>query len=298
MERGAMSSKRAQGRILAWAYAFLLTSSASATAQTFSWNWTGPYLGADAGYVSSRSSTSYLVTVPPSSPYLNTSQALLFNQAAPDTISARGIIGTLHAGWNWQLKPFAVGIELDAGAFRTRATRDTCLLQPQGPLVVSACPGLPFVFAPLHTETSTDWLLTGRVRSGWVYSTGFLYLTGGLAVTRLRAATSYVDTVTLGNPTGFSSFTELKMGWTIGGGVEFAIAPRWTVRAEYLRVEFPSGSTTGQITNPINGFFNPTTFSADLKADIVRAGFSYKFEWLPTHELPPASESVVVTTKN
>jgi hypothetical protein len=95
----------------------------------------GPYLGADAGYVSSRSSKSYLASVPPALAYLNANQVLLFNQAAPDTVSARGILGTLHGGWNWQLKPFAVGIELDAGAFRTRATRDTCLLQPQGPLI-------------------------------------------------------------------------------------------------------------------------------------------------------------------
>jgi opacity protein-like surface antigen len=226
--------------------------------------------------------------------YLNVNQVLLFNQAAPDTVSARGVTGTLHAGWNWQLKPFAVGIELDAGAFRTRATRDTCLLQPQGPLAASVCPGA-LMFAQLHTGASTDWLLTGRVRAGWVYSVGYIYLTGGLAATQLTAATRYVDNVTLGNPSGFSSFTELKMGWTIGGGIEFAIAPRWTVRAEYLRVEFPAGSTTGQITNPINGFFNPTSFSADLKADIVRAGVSYKFEWLPTHEVVAAAEPTVIT---
>jgi outer membrane immunogenic protein len=231
-----MSSKRAQWRIVAWASSLLLTFVASAGAQTFSWNWTGPYIGADAGYVSSRSFTPYLVTVPSSSAYLNTSQALLFNQAAPDTISTRGITGTVHAGWNWQLKPFAVGIELDAGAFRTRPTRDTCLLQPQCPASVTAFP----IFAQLHTEASTDWLLTGRARAGWVYSVGYLYLTGGLAVTQLKASVRYVDVTTLGNPNGFSSVSELKMGWTLGAGMEFAIAPRWTVRAEYLRVEFPS----------------------------------------------------------
>ena len=90
----------------------------------------------------------------------------------------------------------------------------------------------------------------------------------------------------------------LKMGWTIGCGMEFAIAPRFTVRAEYLRVEFPASSTTGQITNPLNGFFNPTTFSGDLKADIVRVGASYKFEWLPTHEVMTAPEPAVVISKN
>jgi outer membrane immunogenic protein len=275
-----------------------LTFVAPAGAQTFSWNWTGPYIGADAGYVSSRSFTPYLVTVPSSSAYLNATQALFFNQAAPDTLSTRGITGTVHAGWNWQLKPFAVGIELDAGAFRTRSTRDTCLLQPQGPLLGPACPGLPFVNASLHTEASTDWLLTGRARAGWVYSVGYLYLTGGLAVTQLKASVRYVDNTTLGNPNGFSSINGVKMGWTLGAGMEFAIAPHWTVRAEYLRVEFPASSTTGQITNPINGFFNPTTFSADLKADIVRVGASYKFYWVPAREIEVAPEPAVVISKN
>lgn len=256
-----------------------------------------PSAGTGLALTSALNAGFVLASVPPALAYLNANQVLLFNQAAPDTVSARGILGTLHGGWNWQLKPFAVGIELDAGAFRTRATRDTCLLQPQGPLIPSVCPGLS-VFAQLHTESSTDWLLTGRVRGGWIYSVGYLYLTGGLAVTQLKASTRYVDNTTPGNPNGFSSFTDLKMGWTIGCGIEFAIAPRVTVRAEYLRVEFPGSSTTGQITNPLNGFFNPTTFSGDLKADIVRVGASYKFEWLPTHEVMTAPEPAVVITKN
>src|SRR4051794_10679491 len=117
MERATMSSKAAQCRIVAWATALVLTSAATAGAQTFSWNWTGPYIGADAGYVSSRSVTSYLASLPQSSAYLNANQVLLFNQAAPDIVSARGVTGTLHAGWNWQLKPFALGIELDAARF-------------------------------------------------------------------------------------------------------------------------------------------------------------------------------------
>jgi outer membrane immunogenic protein len=291
MERAAMSSKRAQWRNVAWASSLLLTFVAPAGAQTFSWNWTGPYIGADAGYVSSRSFTPYLASVPPASAYLNSGQVLLFNQQAPDTISTHGITGTVHAGWNWQLKPFAVGIELDAGAFRTRATRDICLFQAQCPVPLNG------LFSQLHTEANTDWLLTGRARAGWVYSVGYLYMTGGLAVTQIKSSVRYVDNTTLGNPNGFSSITGPKMGWTLGAGMEFAIAPHWTVRAEYLRVEFPGSSTTGQITNPINGFFNPTTFSADLKADIVRVGASYKFYWVPEREVV-APEQTVVITKN
>ena len=128
---------------------------------------TGPYVGADAGYASSRSATSYLASVPQSSPYLNVNQVLLFNQAAPDTVSARGVTGTLHAGWNWQLKPFAVGIELDAARFaHAQRAIPACCSRKVLSRRRSARGAL--MFAQLHTGASTDWLLTGRVRAGWV----------------------------------------------------------------------------------------------------------------------------------
>src|SRR5262249_1164968 len=59
----------------------------------------------------------------------------------------------------------------------------------------------------------------------------------------------------------------LHTGWAAGAGAEFAIAPMWTARLEYLyrnfghaEVTFPSGTTAGS--------------SYDLHA--IRAGLSYK----------------------
>jgi outer membrane immunogenic protein len=203
-----------------------------------------------------------------------------------DTLSARGFDAGGHAGFNWQLKPFAVGIEIDYGAFRTRATRDVTFLLS------------PTVISQLHSEVSTDWLFTARPRVGWVYSVGFAYLTGGVAVTGLSASTSYIDNANIRGPNGIVSAAETKVGWTVGAGLELAIAPRWTVRAEYLHVEFPSIVGAGRITDPISGKFNPTVLSTDLKSDVVRVGVSHKFQWWWEPEVAPPPGTTVVVTKN
>jgi outer membrane immunogenic protein len=282
---------RTRWSTLAWAFALVVGSFSTTKAQTFSWNWTGFYVGADGGFVSNRSLSTPQASISANS-YLTggapfTGTLATFNASAVDTLSARGFDAGGHAGFNWQLKPFAVGIEIDYGAFRTRATRDvTFALSPTA------------VVSQLHSEASTDWLFTARPRAGWVYSIGFAYVTGGIAVTGLSAKTTYIDNANIPQPNGVVSAAETKIGWTVGGGLELAIAPRWTVRAEYLHLEFPSVVGAGTITNPANGRFNPTALSADLKSDIVRVGVSHKFQWWFEPDVAPPPGVPVVVTKD
>ena len=51
------------------------------------------------------------------------------------------------------------------------------------------------------------------------------YVTGGAAFGDVRASQP-----------GFSGDKETNVGWTVGGGLEFAIAGNWTAKAEYLYV--------------------------------------------------------------
>ncbi len=269
---------RTRLKTLACASALALCAVSSASAESFYWSWTGFYVGADAGFVSNRSLTttqasagSYFTPGP-------VGQLAVFNAIAPDTVSARGFDAAVHAGFNWQLRPFVVGIEAEYGAFRTRAVRDTAFIASG-------------VQSQLHNEVSVDWLSTARIRLGVGYSVWLFYLTGGAAVTGLKASSSYVDSA-VGQPNGAVAVSQTTLGWTIGAGVEIAIAPGWTVRGEYLHLDFPSVNGTGRITNPATGAFNPTAFNADLRSDMVRLGVSYKFAWY-TREVAP----VVVTSK-
>jgi outer membrane immunogenic protein len=282
---------------LGWASAFAVCSFC-ANAQTFSWNWTGFYVGADAGIISSRSFHSTQATLSPT-PYLlgipgATGTITTFNFAAADTLNARGTEGGVHAGFNWQLKPFTVGLEIDYGAFKTSMVRDATF-------ALSST-----VASQLHSEASTNWLFTVRPRVGWVYSVLYGYLTGGAAFTTINASTLYGESGRL--PNGFVTTSQSKAGWTMGAGLEVAIAPRWTLRAEYLRVEFTGVTGAGRITNPGTpatllvtggpGTFNPISLSADHKSDIVRVGVSHKFQWWFEEPVPPVAPGPVVVTKD
>lgn len=60
------------------------------------------------------------------------------------------------------------------------------------------------------------------------------------------------------------------MGWTLGAGLEYAIARNWTTRVEYRRTDF-GGITDRPVTDP--GYQYPTS----VKTQAVRIGVSYRF---------------------
>jgi outer membrane immunogenic protein len=102
-----------------------------------------------------------------------------------------------------------------------------------------------------------------------------LYATGGLAFGQVD------DTVFTTYAPGFGplsfpgSSSDTRVGWTIGGGAEWALTQNWTVKAEYLY--FDLGDTT--ITaNPAAA--NPPfqiRSTHDLTGSIARLGVNYKF---------------------
>lgn len=153
---------------------------------------------------------------------------------------AGGVAGGT-AGYNWQTGNIVFGVEgdLDWSGFNGSATTPGC---------------------PAGCSTSDSWLSTVRGRVGYSFGRIMPYITGGLAVGDIRAATP-----------GFAGGTAVNPGWTVGGGIEFALPGNWTARAEYLHVGL--------------GHFDCTACSAlppdnvSLQANVVRAGVDYHFGW-------------------
>jgi len=145
-----------------------------------------------------------------------------------------GLVGGT-IGYNWQLpNQFVLGLEGDIDWSNIRGS--------------SAC-GIT------SCETRNDWLSTIRGRVGY---TGFWdrvmpYVTGGLALGNIKTSVA-----------GLGSSDETKAGWTLGGGVEAAIAGPWTAKVEYLYVDLGSGSSV-------------LGSDANFKTNIVRAGLNYRF---------------------
>jgi outer membrane immunogenic protein len=149
-----------------------------------------------------------------------------------------GLIGGT-IGYNWQYGQFVLGLEGDADWSGIKGTTTNAC--------VAGC------------TTNNDWLGTARGRLGYAFDRFLPYVTGGLAVGDIRASTP-----------GFAGATQTNAGWTVGAGLEFAIAGNWTAKAEYLHVDlgnFNCGLSCGLTA----------TDNVSYRADIFRGGLNYRF---------------------
>jgi outer membrane immunogenic protein len=101
---------------------------------------------------------------------------------------------------------------------------------------------------------------TLRARLGPLMGNTLLYVTGGAALGDIYA----YDVI---EPTANGS--KMKWGWTAGGGVERRLNETWSVKLEYLYINFGTDSYF-TITNH-------TPEQVNLKLNIVRAGINYRF---------------------
>ncbi len=146
------------------------------------------------------------------------------------------------AGYNWQTGNVVIGLEGDVDWSGLNGTRTT--------------PGCPD-----GCTTSDTWLSTVRGRLGYSFDRVMPYVTGGLAVGDIRAATP-----------GLAGGETTNAGWTVGGGLEVALPGNWTAKAEYLWVDlgkFNCGAGCGA---------SPTD-NVSLQGNVFRAGVNYHFGW-------------------
>lgn len=129
--------------------------------------------------------------------------------------SGTGVMLGLTAGKNWQSGRWVYGIEGDVSLAELLASSGafTCIL--------------------LDCRTSLTGLGTLRLRAGYLVTPDILFFgTGGLAVGKF----------THGNVL-FDSAKNTGAGFALGAGVEARVAPRWTLKAEYLFTRLNGGNT-------------------------------------------------------
>ncbi len=245
------------------------------------YSWTGFYVGLNAGYAWGRSNTASSFTCPATLPAVCTYNApenlAAIGAAGTGTLSPRGFTGGGQAGYNWQTGSIVFGIEADVEALALRAGRTA----------VAPIPSAPFLNFAVSTNVKTDWLATFRGRLGFtVAPTVLLYATGGLAVTNPQVTNGFADTLGtfLGPPfvntAAASTATQTKAGWVAGGGLEWALGGNWTVKGEYLYMNFGSVTTTANVINTVfqpGAVVNPLTTSASLAAHVARVGVNFRF---------------------
>jgi len=203
------------------------------------YNWTGLYIGIQGGTGWSNG-----VAQTDSTPFTS-------GNYQPNGAVIGGTIG-----YNVQLDPFVLGLEADGSGSWIKG--DTIGTDP----VAGNCGG-----APPRCFSNLQSLETVRARAGVRMDNVLLYLTGGLAVGSLHGQEG--DIAFNG---AFGAGTKTVAGWTAGFGTEARFNERWSVKLEYLYVDFGNQAI---FNNNINGAIVPE--SLKYTVNIGRVGINYRF---------------------
>jgi opacity protein-like surface antigen len=214
------------------------------------WNWSGFYLG---GHVGSALGTTNLVD-----PF----GLALFG----DQVRSPGFIGGGQIGYNYQSGPAVFGVEADISGDVSDGT-NTCFAVSGG-IVSSNCRVRPDLYATL----------TGRL--GYAAGRTLLYAKGGAAWTH-GSVDMFFNQNNFGpgfTTAAFHSNSSFDaMGWTAGGGIEYALTPTWSAKLEYDYLQFGARNVaTPYVSGNPSGLTAPVTGAAE-QVHQVKFGVNYRF---------------------
>jgi len=248
-----MASKIAA--VAALACALVLASPQESRADAMG-NWAGPYAGVYAGYAFGDSTAGAATDPSQFFPFYNGADT-------PYRLRADGAAAGVTVGYNWQWGRTVAGVEAEVGYLGLTGSA----IDPNGIVM--------FGTADTTTAIETDFhaALLGRV--GAVVGNALIYAKAG--GTLLNARASNIDPCANVPGCGTSTLTmygdKVMLGWTVGGGVEWAINPRWTAKVDYSYSDFGSIQTAG--TSSIPGEFYRQHI--DVTAHALKLGVNYRF---------------------
>ncbi|GLR83793.1 carbohydrate porin [Bradyrhizobium iriomotense] len=196
------------------------------------YDWTGLYIGAHVGFT--RGTSSATLTDP---------------TIATDNNVFDGMTGGVQAGYNYRLNSgLLLGVEGDISFPNYLPSNH----------VVSAT-----ATALSSAEERWDYVASLRARLGYTTGAWLFYATGGLAFAGERF---------LSTPTNDVEDRRLhtRLGWAAGAGVEYAFAPHWTARLEYLYRKFDDANVS---------FPSGVNYASAMDLHTIRIGLNRKIDW-------------------
>ena len=205
--------------------------------------WTGCYLGGHAG-------AGWGFTK-----WANTADTVAFGDLAPGqgySQTDAGFIGGGQVGCNYQALEWVFGIE---GTFA-------------GSTIKGNVNNTLFGVADDIFTTKIDSIATATGRLGYAWNNWLFYGKAGYAGGQVKFSVS--DAV--GPATGSGSDSHWQNGWTVGGGVEYALTANWIAGVEYDYADLLT--TTYNVAGASPGVY---TFNVHPQIHEVLARLSYKF---------------------
>ena len=149
-------------------------------------------------------------------------------------VPLNGAIAGVTGGFNKQFDRLVLGVEGDI-AWSGQSGSATCVLDPQ-----------------FQCHADVDWIGSLRGRLGYAANRTLVFATAGAAIAH---GNSYITSATVnfsGSMTG--SYADSYVGWTAGGGIEYAFNERMSLKAEYAYADYgtrtaPAGTIAGPATS-------------------------------------------------
>jgi outer membrane immunogenic protein len=220
--------------------------------------WTGFYAGIHGGYIWSDADAR-----------VGAVGALGAAQLAAGALPARldlsddGFMFGGQVGGNVQFGAFVAGLEADISYVDLGRTR----------AFTGGGPGTGFSLRTTTISSDMEFFGTVRGRVGLAFDRFMIYGTGGLAYAGIDNQATLVSNIV---PAGFADLTggtdDVRLGYAVGVGAEYAFTNNLTLGVEYLYYDLGRENVTFS-----NAAGNTLTYRVDHTGDIIRGRLNFKF---------------------
>lgn len=236
-------------------------------------DWSGPYIGINAGYGFGNSEHSFADGT--FSPNFTTPPPLAGFPMPNATFTASGVIGShgefnmngatvgLQAGYNYQIKQVVIGIEADFSTGMDGTTKGPS----SNPCLASYSDSNGYCTTKIKNSGSV------RGRIGYATNKTLIYATGGYGFAKLNAVRP------------FTNVEQNRHGFVWGGGVEHALSEHLSAKIEYTNVNLGNKQTYNSI--PYSPPYLSYTVAAypngipnhfvDANVNSLKIGLNYRF---------------------
>jgi outer membrane immunogenic protein len=215
------------------------------------YNWGGIYVGGNVGWGwTNVDLTDVGPDFPGLPPFPPGNQ--VFPLGTTSSLKQNGFLGGAQLGFNYQVNQFVVGLEGDFDATAIKNNQNT-----------PGSSGNPY---------TDPWMGTIAARFGWAADRALFYGKAGGAWIQ--------EKYDLAVPNGSAATgTFNRWGWTIGGGIEYAIWDNVTAKVEYDFMDFGSQNQalTANAADLVTGNVTGDTNKSQLTASVVKVGVNYLF---------------------
>ncbi len=257
--------------------------------------WTGPYIGLNTGYLLKGNDS------------IDVATANLFDQAhtgigpasalgASGSSGARldGVMYGVQLGYNQQFADkFVAGFEADIQGGHAQGGGNFGSVATVPP---ASIPGLTSAVTEANVSRGLDWFGTVRGRLGYTVTPTLLaYATAGLAYGRVSTDASIKQTLApglLASTDGDADYAGTRVGWTVGGGLEWAFYPGVSAKIEYLYYDLGVANANNDISLLTHSYpaavptvggstqvVDAPTASTRFNGHIIRVGLNYHPEF-------------------